>query len=251
MSTRRRRLWLCAAAILFLADIFLHLPITDFCDGLVKRFGFLPFDATVRRGFIALGAVSLCGAWTWRKPQRTIAAPAMLGLLAISIAAQATIVLNAIEDVHYPQYALMAVTLAPALPTLEAAWLGATGLGAVDELYQFLELPRGTPSYFDWNDVVLNAIGAAFGIAIAILLWRRTADRMVSTRVVIAAAAIAVGVLAWAPPAAPFYTMTPGGRRFHKMAASEAIVTLVALWAGVRYLAARRAGGPSPTAPAT
>ena len=51
----------------------------------------------------------------------------------------------------------------------EPAWLGATLLGAVDEGYQAVALPRGAPDYFDWNDVLLNGIGAAFGALIVVM----------------------------------------------------------------------------------
>ena len=62
-NERYSRAWLFVAAALFIADLFLHLPITDVCDALVKRYGFFPFDGFVRRGFEAIGAACLCGAW--------------------------------------------------------------------------------------------------------------------------------------------------------------------------------------------
>src|SRR5206468_11908105 len=38
-STRRiSPAWLAAAGVVFAADILLHLPVTDICDDLVKRF---------------------------------------------------------------------------------------------------------------------------------------------------------------------------------------------------------------------
>jgi hypothetical protein len=241
--------WLTAAAALFVADLFLHLPITDICDALVKKYGFYPFDGFIRRGFEAAGAACLCGAWMWPRRGRTVVGMASLTLMGIVAAAQMLIVLNGVEDVHYPQYALLTCVLARGLPTLEGAWLGGTILGAVDEGYQFLALPRGTPGYFDWNDVVLNAIGSAFGIVIAVMLVRRSSQGELLSRrraLLIACAAVAAAIILAPPILRPFFDVTPGGRRFHKMAGWEAMAVVAALWSGVRYLVARAASERSP-----
>ena len=246
--------WLSAAAAIFVADIFLHLPITDFCDMLVKRYGFFPFDGFVRRGFEMLGVACLCGAWVWPRRQRAVVGIAAIALMTVIGAAQMLIVLNAVEDVHYPQYALLTYLLARGLPTVEGAWLGGTLLGAVDEGYQFVALPRGTPTYFDWNDVVLNAIGSAFGVMIAVMFARHGADETtVSRRRMIVVAVVGVVVaLVLAPPAlSPFFEVTAGGRRFHKMAAWESMAVISALWWGVRYLVDRALSRAAPTFPAT
>jgi hypothetical protein len=248
-NERYSRAWLFVAAALFVADLFLHLPITDICDALVKRYGFFPFDGFVRRGFEAIGAACLCGAWMWPRGERTVAGIAALTLMATVVVAQMLIVLNGVEDVHYPQYALLTYVLARGLPTLEGAWLGGTILGALDEGYQFVALPRGTPGYFDWNDVVLNAIGSAFGIVIAVMFVRRCGAReLVSRRqaLLIACAALGAAMVLAPPMVGPFFDVTPGGRRFHRMPAPEAIAVACALWYGVRYLAARARPAGSP-----
>src|SRR5205807_8972593 len=92
--------WLTAAAVVFVGDIFLHLPITDFCDALVKRFGFLPFDFAVRRGFLVIAVLCLGGVWVWPSGKRAAIGAATVVLMAVVVAAQMLIVLNGIEDVH-------------------------------------------------------------------------------------------------------------------------------------------------------
>jgi hypothetical protein len=246
--------WLGAAAVLFAADLFLHLPVTDVCDALVKRYGFFPFDGFVRRGFEAVGVVCLCGAWMWPRQERPVVGTAALVLTMVVVAAQMLIVLNGVEDVHYPQYALLAYTLARGLPGLEAAWLGATFLGAVDEGYQFVALPRGTPAYFDWNDVVLNAIGSAFGIVVAIMLARRVLDREPLSRrgvLLIVCAGLVTAMIVAPPVFRPFSDITPGGRRFHNMASWEALTVVAMIWWGVRYLVARTVSRGAPNLLAT
>jgi hypothetical protein len=246
--------WLAAAAALFLANLFLHLPITDMCDALAKKYGFFPFDGVVRRAFEVAGAACLGGALMWLRGERTVVGGAWIGLALIVATAQMLIVLNGVEDVHYPQYALMAYVLARGLPTLEGAWLGSTILGGVDEGYEFVALPRGTPGYFDWNDVVLNAIGSAFGIVIAVMFARRSdAPELLSRRgtiIVVCAVAAAAAILA-PPMVKPFFDVTPGGRRFHRMQAWEGVAVVSALWCGVRYLVARAGGRGAPNLLAT
>jgi hypothetical protein len=248
-AERYSRAWLSVAAALFVADLFLHLPITDICDALVKKYGFFPFDGFVRRGFEAAGAVCLCGAWMSPRRGRTVIGVATLALMAIVGAAQMLIVLNGIEDVHYPQYALMTCVLARGLPTLEGAWIGGTILGAADEAYQFIALPRGTPGYFDWNDVVLNAVGSAFGMVIAVMFARRDgADDLFPRRraLLIACACVALAMILAPPVFRPFFDVTPGGRRFHRMPGWEAMAVVSTLWWGVRYLVARTRSEASP-----
>jgi hypothetical protein len=250
----RRRLWLIAAAVVFAADIFLHLPVSDFCDALVKRFGFFPFDGFVRRSFIVLGAV--CAGFSWVSParRRPPVSAAVLVLALTVVAAQMLIVLNAVEDVHYPQYALLMVLLGRGMATIEGAWLGTTMLGAVDEGHQFIALPRGTPTYFDWNDVVLNAIGASFGVLVLVIAWPTDADRPALSHrsaVVATLTAVVAALIVGPPHLSPFYDVTPGGRRFHNMPAFEAVAVVSLLWWGVRYLAGRLSSGAAPNRPAT
>ena len=81
--------------------------------------------------------------------------------LAVVIAlAQSLIVVNGIEAIHYPQYALMAWLLVRCGDGRSSVrGLTATALGALDEIWQWQTLPRAVPGYLDWNDIVLNAVG--------------------------------------------------------------------------------------------
>src|SRR4051812_8094181 len=161
----RRAGWLIPAALVA-AGLWLHLPITDVCDGLVRKFGFVAYDAFLRRAFFGLGLATVVAAAAFgRSPARRRSVAAIGVLFGAAIVVQHVMLVASIENVHYPQFALLALALLRCGMSLETAWASTTAMGAVDELYQYLELPRGTPSYFDWNDVVLNAMGAAFGIA--------------------------------------------------------------------------------------
>lgn len=226
-------LWLGATAVVFLADIFLHLPITDFCDWLATRYGFTEYDHAVRIGFVAIGACAFVAVWFWPSGHRGLLGPAMTFLVGLMLLAHKLIVVNAIESIHYPQYALLVLLLAPAVRDLEIAWIVATILGAIDEGYQAMLMPRGAPNYFDWNDVVLNGIGAAIGVVIVVTFTKIARQRLrPSPRVrwAIAAAVIAIAFLLAPPTWSPFFEATPGGRLFRRLAASEGMMVLMVVY---------------------
>jgi hypothetical protein len=230
---RASGLWLAATAVVFLADIFLHLPITDFCDWLATRYGFTEYDNALRIGFVLMGACAFVAVWLWPSRQRLLAGLTMTFLVGLMLLAHRVIVVNAVESIHYPQYALLVLLLAPAVRDLEIAWIVATILGAIDEGYQAMFLPRGAPDYFDWNDVVLNAIGAAIGVVIVVTFSKIARDRLrrsLGVRVAITTAVIVIAFVLAPPAWSPFFDATPGGRLFHRLAASEALVVLTVVY---------------------
>lgn len=252
IGDRRARAWLVATAVVFFADIFLHLPVTDFCDWLATRYGFTNYDLAVRVGFMLLGACTFVTIWLWPSGHRLLVGLAMTFLAALMLLAHKLIVVNAVESIHYPQYALIVLLLAPAVGNLEIAWIGATILGAIDEGYQARFLPRGAPDYFDWNDVVLNAIGAAAGVVIVVTFTkvaRRPLRDSAGLRWAIAAAAVVIAFVLAPPVWSPFFEATPGGRLFHRLTASEAMVVLAVIYALV--MTVRRISPPrDPASPA-
>jgi hypothetical protein len=236
-------LWIAATAVVFLADIFLHLPITDFCDWLATRYGFTEYDHALRIGFVTLGACAFVTVWLWPSGHRRLVGLAMTFLVGLMLFAHKLIVVNAVESIHYPQYALLVLLLAPAVRDLEIAWIVATILGAIDEGYQATFLPRGAPDYFDWNDVVLNAIGAAIGVVIVLTfakIARQPLRRSWHVRWAIAAAVIVIALVLAPPTWSPFFEATPGGRLFRRLAASEGLAVLLIVYGMV--LSVVRAG---------
>jgi len=69
-----------------------------------------------------------------------------------------------IEVVHFPQYALFAIMLFPIVKKYQSALIWSTLAGSLDEAYQYFYLSPNDTGYYDFNDVVTNLIGAAFGI---------------------------------------------------------------------------------------
>ena len=88
----------------------------------------------------------------------------MLLLLGLHVLAARGLLVANIELVHFPQYALLASVLYAGGLEPEAAWLLAAVAGSFDELYQHLVIYADRPdTYLDYNDMILNALGAAAG----------------------------------------------------------------------------------------
>ncbi len=76
------------------------------------------------------------------------------------------------ESVHFPQYALLAILVFAIMPRFGETILLVTVLGAIDEGYQYWVLDRDADLYLDFNDMVLNLVGAAIGVMLLALLIR-------------------------------------------------------------------------------
>lgn len=237
-ATQTSHGWLATAALVFVAWVFLHLPITDVMTWLLDRLGFPAYELLLNMVVIVNGTAALL--WVgWRERWRLPALTSMVGVLLVFVAvAHGALMVAPVEYVHFPQYALMTYLLGRAGIPLEAAWLTATGLGTVDEWHQFALMPRLRLDYFDWNDVVLNGIGAAFGI-VTLLAGRDARPPLTfSWRVlpVALAAACAIALVAGSVSISPYLTTTPRGHQFRVLSAFEAAALGGLLWATVRRL---------------
>lgn len=71
-----------------------------------------------------------------------------------------------VEAIHFLQYAIFVILCFPLVNNYSESLIWATIAGAVDEGYQFFYLaPERTP-HFDWNDIIINLIGAALGLIV-------------------------------------------------------------------------------------
>lgn len=234
--------WLAAAAAVFVADLFLHLPITDLCGVIAARLGVSLYDRLAAIGFSLLAVATLSALACWRGRGARFLAVAAAVLVGVAVIVQKTLLVASIENIHYPQYALMAFLLGQGGLTAEVSWLVATALGVLDETHQWLFMPRGTFEYLDWNDIFLNAIGAAFGVIALRLRAARAESPVVGARV--GASVLGVGLAAAllvAPPTAPFFRITQGGVRYHVLSAPEGLALVGLVWFGVRHVVRRSA----------
>lgn len=231
-----RRGWALASTVTFVGYLLLHLPTSDLFDGFARRYGFIAYDRTTRATFALIGA-ALWG-WLWRAQGdcRISIRRSLLLVTAVLAYALAMLAVNGIEAIHLPQYLLMVLMLAAAGLGLESAWLVATLLGALDEMWQWQLLRRARPEYFDWNDVVLNASGAALGVLVARRLRWGGVGRLLPTRMAVGLLLVAAGLALVSGPVIPepFYRFSPAGRWFHLASATEAAALMAVLWWTVR-----------------
>lgn len=87
------------------------------------------------------------------------------------------IVVN-VEAIHYLQYALLTVPVFALVTRYGETVFWVTFLGALDEAYQYFVLyPHRKEFYFDFNDIVLNQVGAGIGVALVYTLLDAKSNR--------------------------------------------------------------------------
>jgi hypothetical protein len=91
----------------------------------------------------------------------------------------------------------------------------------------------GRPEYLDWNDITLNAIGAAIGVMLLLHfgLARATRPRVpwqpIATLTVVSSV---MGMLVRPPVFRPFYDVAASGFRSHVMSIGEGIACVGVVW---------------------
>lgn len=69
-----------------------------------------------------------------------------------------------VEAIHFLQYAILSILLFPLFRRYGETLFWCTLLGAIDEAYQYFYLSPNRTDYYDFNDIILDLIGAAFGL---------------------------------------------------------------------------------------
>lgn len=247
-----RRAPLALAAGLSIANLFLHKPISDICDALYARVGRGRYEVI---SVVGIGLLSLAAAVPamrrLRQPLRDTWLPAsLLGLAAMTAASQRWLLVTNIELIHFPQFALIAALFLAAGVGARTAWLCGAVAGLLDETYQHLVLYAGVPNtYFDVNDIVLNAIGAAWGICLFGANRLAAAGPVARPRQYLAplvALGIAVALaLALDPPDPVLLRKAATGRPYRVLSTGEGLAAIAAVAAMVELAAIRRRGKPA------
>lgn len=244
--------WLAASALV-LGNLLLHRSISNVCDALSAHIGREAYECLSLAGIGALSAAGIAWLLRARSGPRMAVRPllALAGLALVTAAAQRWLLVSNVELIHLPQFGLLAAVLMGVGVSPPHAWLSSTAAGVLDEAYQRLVIYPHVPNVsFDWNDIVLNAIGAAWAVVLFTgaphghrpdrACWLRRAALW------IALAGLAVAL--WlAPPklravdAFPYRLPTLEsaltGRAYHVMPASEGIAALLVLWGLVSHTA--------------
>jgi hypothetical protein len=100
-----------------------------------------------------------------RRPDWPVIAVYGVLTVGLALAGYSTLMMVANEVIHFPQYALLAMLVYPLARRFGDTVIWCTLAGLVDEGYQYFVLHEWQ-GYFDFNDVVLNAVGAGLGVLI-------------------------------------------------------------------------------------
>lgn len=84
-----------------------------------------------------------------------------------------TLLVVNVESIHFPQYALLSLPVFALTMNFGETILIVTLLGAIDEVNQFFVFHNW--KYMDFNDIILNLIGAAIGALIIFTLYDQKA----------------------------------------------------------------------------
>jgi len=74
------------------------------------------------------------------------------------------LIIHNFEMIHFPQYIFLAILIFPLVMRYGETVFWTALLGAVDEAYQYFYLAPQRTAYFDFNDIILNLLGAALGV---------------------------------------------------------------------------------------
>ena len=130
-------------------------------------------------GILALMALGALAAWWVIRHQDTLLKGlererrAGLTLIALMLAGNGFLMVNAVEAIHYLQYGLLTLLLVPAFRSVLPAVFVSVLFGVADEWYQMMVLHPDWQGYVDFNDMVMNTIGATAGGLIARCWWKQ------------------------------------------------------------------------------
>lgn len=253
MSWRSIRAWRAPGAwalvaVLCVGNLWLHKSISNLCDALFVRFGRGPYEWGSMMAIGALcaaagTAVILHRAAELRAPRSV---GSLLGLAALTYAAQQFLLVSNIELIHFPQFALIAGLLIVAGLPPELAWLGGVTAGIIDETYQHLVVYAGMPNvYWDVNDMLLNAIGAAWAVVLMTAGAASARTDGVGTRnrgLWTAAALAAIAALVWLDPPrfSPLLKPAATGRQYRVLSAAEGLGLILVVWGLVHWACGSR-----------
>lgn len=159
------------ALLSYFCVVFCHDAITVWATAQFHKIGRDAYNAYAQHFFTAMlvGVFLLFIGWALHSRRFRVGFPLLFAhLLLIGISYRYLVTFN-IEFVHFFAYMWIAMLLLPALRHPGEVLILVTLLGAADELYQYLVL-NPTFEYYDFNDVLLNLVGAGTGLCAALLL---------------------------------------------------------------------------------
>lgn len=210
----------------------------------------------------------------WRHRRRGVALLHVGTTCILAVTSFFTLLQVNIEIIHFPQYLILALLIFALTGSFLDTMILATAVGIVDEGYQYFYLHRHWGVYFDFNDVVLNAIGVGMGLtALFVLQPYPIACRRGKKIAALALVTIAIGLILGAagairttraedpnsrvisltrcPPSDVIWHTTRWGKKYHVLSPEWGLAITAALVVFYGALGAARSPRPSLLTPAT
>ena len=164
----RRLLTVILACTYLTVVIVFHRDVSGTFDWLSEKLSFKVYDDLIF--LLSLMALVFCGVFVLMKivrgERRCLKIISCLFTAFLVVISYKTLVVFNVENIHFPQYAVLALPVFVLLNHFGATVFWVTLFGAFDEAYQYFVLFRNNDAtYLDFNDIVLNLIGAGIGVA--------------------------------------------------------------------------------------
>ena len=221
--------WLLLASTFWIANLSLHLAFSNWLVLTIDTpFGnFVPRDYTRLLSFLILGLFVLYQIYRAVSGTNRLVTTLYWALWSLAALGSVTwLVTTDIEVIHFLQYGMLAWIIARAVDPQREHWY--TGevilltllLGIIDEANQYFFLTRDNSSYLDFNDFLLNQLGAVAGILTyygfrlapntMVLPWQNL-HRILASCCLLPGAGIAIGIVTGKLRYSPDMQVPPGG----------------------------------------
>src|SRR5215471_14225293 len=155
----RSTMWWLAAIAYGVANIVFHEQVNQIFEWLARVMGISLFLWSMRLSALAGAIFVLIFRRNFLKEPGTL--KRLLIFIPVGVVLDLSLVIYASERIHYPQYAILTLIAYKAIGKSLPAALFSYVVGYVDEAHQHWVLYANDPiAYFDWNDIVLNLLGA-------------------------------------------------------------------------------------------
>lgn len=175
-------------------------------------------------------------------------------LMLIILSLNTILVVN-VELIHFVQYGLLALLIFPLFSTYQETLFWSTILGAIDESYQYLVLAPHRTNYYDFNDVLIDMVGATLGLILlsaysvsektkSLIFYQRSSFKGLLFIIIAVITALAMGWMTIYPSAdgsmayfplikkmsTEFWTVIHPNVNFHIVRPFEWVVLTIILW---------------------
>ncbi len=155
------------AIVVYFCIVTFHDEVTQVAINLRNAIGMEKYNAWLAIGFALIFVLFLAflARSIYRSSRRILSILLTAGISILIIISFRLLMTYNIEAIHFVEYMLVAIILYPALRSFGETVFWTTMLGILDEIFQYLFL---TPQfeYFDFNDCVLNMLGAGAGMVL-------------------------------------------------------------------------------------